>query len=71
LASIGCEVSGEALWAKMLPESKHKNASAPQSSETRRPNRSDLRDTNPSSGSTNLLFSYYGINLSNEIVVSP
>jgi hypothetical protein len=70
VASIGWEVSGETLWAKMLPESKHKSASAPQNNEIRRLNRSGLKDTYPSSGSNNLLFSYYRINLSNKIVVS-
>jgi hypothetical protein len=70
VASIGWEVSGDALWANALPESKQRSAIAPQKKETRQLNRPGLRDTYPSSGSNNLLFSYYRTDLSNKIVVS-
>jgi hypothetical protein len=59
-----------ALWAKMLTENRQKSAIAPQKIETRRPNRSGLKDTYPSSGSDTLLLSYHCIDLSNKIVVS-
>jgi len=68
VASIGCEVSVAALWANALTEIRQKSASAPQNSLTRLPNRSGLKDTYPSSGSCNLLFSYYRVYLSNKIV---
>src|SRR6478672_166243 len=70
VASIGWEVSGDALCAKTLLESKQTSAIAPQKTETHRLSRPGLKDTYPSSGSNNLLFSYHRSDLSNKIVVS-
>src|ERR1051326_5561683 len=58
VVSIGWDVSGGALWANVLAQSKQMSAIAPQKAATRGLNRSVLKDTYPSSGSDNLLFSY-------------
>src|ERR1041385_5986990 len=70
VVSIGWDVSGGALLANVLAQSTQMSAIAPQKAATRELNRSVLKDTYPSSGSDNLLFSYHCINLSNKIVVS-
>jgi hypothetical protein len=48
LVSIGWDVSGGALWANVLAQSKQMSAIAPKKAATRGLNRSVLKDTYPS-----------------------